>query len=180
MIVGISGKAGAGKDTAAEVLIRTYGFQKCSLADPIKNIAKSIFDFSDEQLWGPSHKRNEVDVRYGTTPRHVLQTLGTEWARSVYPLIWIECFLRKVRQFPHTNFVVADVRFENEVTALRQAGATLLRIVRPKPQLFGAAAEHPSEREQDSVPDSAFDHVIINDGSIADLGLKVLNCGAFA
>lgn len=37
---------------------------KVSLADPIKRICKDVFNFSDEQLWGPSEKRNAPDPRY--------------------------------------------------------------------------------------------------------------------
>jgi hypothetical protein len=64
MIIGITGKAGAGKDTAADVLVERFNFVKVALADPLKRICKDAFDFSDEQLWGPSEKRNEPDTRY--------------------------------------------------------------------------------------------------------------------
>jgi len=64
MIIGITGLAGSGKDTLADILVRQNGYVKVSLADPIKRICKEVFDFSDEQLWGPSHKRNDPDERY--------------------------------------------------------------------------------------------------------------------
>lgn len=68
MIFGISGKAGSGKDTVADLLVKEFGFVKVGLADPLKRICKEVFDFSDEQLWGPSEKRNEPDPRYRRKP----------------------------------------------------------------------------------------------------------------
>jgi hypothetical protein len=96
---------------------------KVSLADPLKRICKEVFDFSDEQLWGPSEKRNESDPRYQRyphesiresiardideegfslkprgpmflTPRYALQQLGTEWGRNCYDNVWIDYAVR--------------------------------------------------------------------------------------
>ena len=64
MILGISGFAGSGKDTAAEFLIKNFGFGRIGLADELKRICYRVFDFSEEQLWGPSSARNAMDLRY--------------------------------------------------------------------------------------------------------------------
>lgn len=64
MLIGISGLAGSGKDTCADFLVRNKSFVKVALADPLKRIARDVFDFTDEQLWGPSSSRNAPDERY--------------------------------------------------------------------------------------------------------------------
>lgn len=74
MIIGISGltynekgergSAGAGKDAVADHLTMTHGFVKVALADPLKRACREWFDFTDDQLWGPSAKRNEPDTRW--------------------------------------------------------------------------------------------------------------------
>lgn len=75
MIIGISGlvindegvavgTAGSGKDTLADLLRDNDKFVKIALADPLKRIARDVYDFTDEQLWGPSANRNEPDKRY--------------------------------------------------------------------------------------------------------------------
>jgi hypothetical protein len=64
MIIGISGKANSGKDTAADYLAKQYKFTKVALADPLKRFVMEVFDFSEEQLWGSSEKREEPDKRY--------------------------------------------------------------------------------------------------------------------
>lgn len=74
MIIGVSGltedeqgnrgSAGAGKDLVADYLVKKHGFVKVALADEIKRIAMRLWDFSEEQLWGPSELRNIPDERY--------------------------------------------------------------------------------------------------------------------
>lgn len=108
-LIGVLGVAGAGKDATADILTKKHGFVRVALADPLKRICQEVYDFSNEQLWGPSEKRNEPDERYPRilnnpnyvkerkfylTPRHALQQLGTEWARECYPNTWIDYMLR--------------------------------------------------------------------------------------
>lgn len=210
MIIGILGVAGAGKDTAADFLVRDHGFTKVALADPLKRLARDVFAFTDDQLWGPSAARNAPDERYPRdhsyayidadndlyecascgdrivdwqaekvigvggcflTPRYALQTLGTEWGRHCYSNVWVEYALRVAGQL--YNAVVSDLRFKNEVDAFRKAGAKLIRIVRPGAGLAGSAGRHVSEAEQESIPDSAFDAIIVNDGTLEDLERKM-------
>lgn len=112
MIIGLLGQAGSGKDTVADILVKDHGFAKVAFADPLKRICKDVFDFTDEQLWGPSEKRNAPDERYHRgfgagqnefgdqvsspflTPRYALQQLGSEWGRNCYPNVWAEYALR--------------------------------------------------------------------------------------
>lgn len=64
MIIGLMGNMGVGKDTFADRLVQKHDFVKVALADPLKRICKEVYDFSDEQLWGPSSERNKPDPRY--------------------------------------------------------------------------------------------------------------------
>lgn len=66
MIISIGGFAGSGKDTACNYLVEKYGFKKTSYAAPLKQMVKIAFGFTDEQLYGPSSKREEQDERYPT------------------------------------------------------------------------------------------------------------------
>jgi hypothetical protein len=116
MIVAFLGKAGVGKDTAADYLCRKYQFVKIAFADPMKRFCKEIFDFTNEQLWGPSEMRNKPDERYirdvvaaggqptgkfipeYLTPRFALQTLGTEWGRNCYQHVWVDYAMRLAKE----------------------------------------------------------------------------------
>jgi hypothetical protein len=131
------------------------------------------------------------------SPREALQKLGTEWGRECYPNTWVALCMRtaqlllaspdvmglKFRPLTYTfkeglrevdasdvrGVVIPDVRFKNEIAAIKAAGGKVIRIVRPGAGLGGAAGIHVSEMEQASIPDSEFDHVIQNTGTLEEL-----------
>lgn len=200
VIVGVSGFAGSGKDTFADRLVERHGFLKISLADPIKEVCKRVFDFTDEQLWGSSNKREEEDLRYPfsgicpachqrcksqprpeddhndwrcpthggykafVTPRLALQTLGTEWGRTLYGDIWIDTTVREIQRSIHDRWVVPDVRFHNEVRKLRDAGAWLVRLKRGEQRY-----PHASEAQMAEMKDGSFDLSLNNHGTLEEL-----------
>jgi len=73
------------------------------------------------------------------------------------------------------HFLVPDVRYRNEHESLRRVGARGFRIVSPTQGegLTGKLAEHRSEVEQRSIPDSELDAVIVNDGTLEELYAKI-------
>lgn len=142
VLIGIAGLAGSGKSTVAEFLRTEHDFAVVSLADPIKRIAKDLFAFSDMQLWGPSSARNDVDPRYGVSPRHVLQQLGTEFGRAIWPAVWTTRALKDAASMPRV--VIPDVRFADEADAIRAAGGVVWRVLRGE-GLAGHEATHASE-----------------------------------
>ena len=62
-IIVLCGQAGSGKSTLGTYLSYNHGATCIALADPIKRICQYVFEFTDEQLWGPSQLRGEVDKR---------------------------------------------------------------------------------------------------------------------
>lgn len=67
-IIILSGQAGSGKDTVASFLVKNHGAIAIAQADPMKALGRMVFDFSEDQLWGPSHRRNAEDRRYDHAP----------------------------------------------------------------------------------------------------------------
>ncbi len=199
MIIGVSGKAGTGKDTFADALA-DLGFVKISQADPMKRFCREVLGFTDEELWGPSSARNRPCERLGgLSARHALQTLGTEWGRvHCHDTMWIDHALTVARRLlfpllegdapwkytpqrglylgeeyeaPARGVVIPDVRFQNELDAIKAAGGRVVRLRRDGAGLQGASAMHASELEQDAIPDSAFDVMLENVGTVEDLRL---------
>lgn len=196
------GEAGSGKDTMADYLVAQHDFTKMSLADEMKRIVKKVYDFTDEQLWGPSQFRNAPDQRYQRddqivtfshpepylTPRMALQTLGTEWGRTMYLDTWVDLTLRNAQKLLEgghyynqktgllsfrkdstiadklkvpRGVVIADCRFLNEIRAIRKAGGKVVRLYRAgRPKLTGGVEGHASEMEQRSIPDSEVDALV--------------------
>lgn len=92
-VIGLLGNAGAGKDTVAEMITGRHPVHldgvwvnvrelappptpveplreraaQIALADPLKEYARTVYDFSVTQLWGPSSARNAGDPRYPKT-----------------------------------------------------------------------------------------------------------------
>lgn len=191
-IIAISGKAGSGKDTIADYLVREHGFVKIGLADPMKRFCKEIFGFSDEQLWGPSERRNAGDPRWervyhdgqmtvGLTPRHALQRLGTEYGRAMHPDVWIRYALKHAREVLENDRAVYHAK--RAKVYCRSGGRTrptgvVISDARFKNELDAVRAAggklwrvvrpgpstgaHASETEQDEIPNSYFDQTFAN------------------
>lgn len=144
-LIGIVGLAGSGKSTLARVIAERHGFQEESLAAPLKAVCAALFGWTEKQLFGPSHLRNEVDPRWGFSPRKALQFIGTEVARGLHEDVWVRALLDTLSLPGAPRYVVvSDVRFQNEVDALRKAGGKIVKIS-GRGGLQDAAA-HASER----------------------------------
>ena len=68
-----------GKDSTADIIVSHFGYRKHSLADVMKEACRVIFGWTDKHLYG--ELKEVIDPRYGISPRHALQTLGTEWGQ---------------------------------------------------------------------------------------------------
>lgn len=64
MIIVLSGEAGAGKDSVANLLVTNHQFTKHSLAAPLKRFAADMFGFTDEQLYGASSARSKHNDKW--------------------------------------------------------------------------------------------------------------------
>lgn len=63
-LVGISGYSRTGKDTVAHHLVEKYKAIHLGMTDHTKRHMADTFNFSEEQLFGPSEARNAGDLRY--------------------------------------------------------------------------------------------------------------------
>lgn len=85
----ICGAAGSGKDTVAAMLAKYTNGVCIAQADPMKRFAATIFEFDEDQLWGPSESRNRDDVRY---------TFEEAWTKAIMRLQvqagpWVETMM---------------------------------------------------------------------------------------
>lgn len=179
MIVGLSGYAQVGKDTAAEVFMR-HGFQHYSFADPMRAMAEAIDPIvaaranadTGELEWvryceALEELGYEEAKRYLPEIRQFLQRLGTDAGRNVLGEdVWVRAAIERMID-QGGDYVIPDVRFPNEAEAILDEGGALLRIVRPG---YGPANDHESETALDHYFQHAF---IINNGTISDLHDKV-------
>lgn len=157
-VIGIAGPAHCGKDTVADYLVKhAPQYHKVSFADPMKTMLGVGLGLTKEQLYGDL--KETVDDRYGCSPRHMMQTIGTEWGREMIdPDIWVKAMLHHI----HEPVIIPDVRFENEAAFVREHG-TLIHIA-GRDQ--GVGADHVSEAGVELQPGEL---VVVNDSSIAEL-----------
>lgn len=121
MIIGLTGKAGSGKDTVADFLVEYYGFTKYSLASPIKRGIASMFGVSEEFLDDRALKESPREELCNRSYRELATTLGTEWGRVVLGgevPIWVKLANRFINAHPDEDIVIPDIRFDNEVENL--------------------------------------------------------------
>ena len=119
MIIAICGKKGHGKDTAGDYLCEHKNFIKFNFADPLKNVCKILFDFTDDQLYG--HLKETKDNFWNIAPREMMQFIGTDLMRDAlgnkFPVIgdsiWIKLMEKKIQENSDKNIVVCDLRFQN-------------------------------------------------------------------
>lgn len=166
VIIGFAGLIGAGKTTAALHLVARHGFERVRFAGPLRAMLRAL-GLTARELEGDLKERPSR-LLGGKTPRWALQSLGTEWGRDcIDPDLWVRAWAAAIEGKPRV--VVDDVRFANEVAAIRHLGGRVARIVRPRlaailtdrHAMANAAHPHISER---SLPRCDLD--VANDGSL--------------
>lgn len=167
MIIGLTGKAGSGKDLCSELIKKRLGndsVESLAFAKPIKDAAKILFNFTDEQLYDQI-KKEEIDQRWGKSPRQILQWLGTDVLREhIDQDFFIKCVKQKIENSDKNFIVVTDVRFPNEAEFIKSIGGKVVKIVRPD----AITTEHNGHITEQGIPESLVDNTIINDGTIEE------------
>ena len=149
VIIGLCGNAGCGKDTVASYF--TSNYLRCTslaFADPIREIAQ-IFGFTKEQMSDRTLKETK-DIFWGFSPRTFMQKVGTEMFREqLRDDIWIKLAERRIFNRIDKDEVrmvfITDVRFPNEVEAIRSWGGKIVKVHREGFDRVGKDL-HPSER----------------------------------
>ena len=180
-LIGLTGRARAGKDTVGEILAREAGYATMSFAAPIKEACKVAFALSDEQLFG-NEKEAPIKHLGGKSPRQIMQLFGTDFARDmICDDIWLQVAERRMISVKHqvtstsplagfipAGIVFTDVRFDNEAQWVRDQGGEVWQIERKD---IDPVSEHVSEA---GVPEDLVDLIILNNGTLGDLRLMVL------
>jgi hypothetical protein len=134
MIIALSGRMGSGKSTIARRLADCYGFRIVSLAQPLYDALERLNPYIDYgglryrdavEKWGEDLKTKRPEVR------RLLQVLGFEVLRELFdPDILLRPVLAELEAHEGEDIVIPDVRFLNEVEALKARDAILVRVVR--------------------------------------------------
>jgi dephospho-CoA kinase len=157
MIIGIAGKAGAGKNTAAEYISsKLEHHHVASFAEPIKQMLRMGLQLTWDQTHG--HQKEMIDPRYGVSTRSMMQTLATEWGRD---MIHTDLWLIIAQQSKDNRRIFSDVRFENEAAWIRENGF-IIHLSRN----IGNKMNHASEK---GISVDAKDFYVMNNDTKEDL-----------
>jgi len=176
-LIGVTGRAGAGKDSVWSTLNYEIDepVHRLAFADPLKESAMAALGLFSEQaqefkeigqlvfLFG----NREVGTISG---REYLQLYGTEAHREIFgDDFWVRQAMRKVRGIT----VITDVRYDNEAEAIIARGGEVWEVRRPGSLI--AESNHPTE-----IPISRHlvNRVLHNDGDLNDLRYEVMRAWA--
>jgi len=130
MIIGLSGKMGAGKDTFADLVVKRYPqFQKKSYAAKLKQMASMLTGISYMDMYDEQAKQKFLP-EWGMTLREFLQKLGTDAIRNnFHPQTWLLALFCDLK--PESFWIVTDCRFMNEIQKIKELNGYVVKIAGP-------------------------------------------------
>lgn len=156
MIIGLGHAARVGKDTCAELLIEHHGYTRVAFADALKEFVYAI----DPDVRLAVHLFGWEDAKANPVNRRKLVDIGNGAREIIGADVWIQAAMRRVTS---GRTVITDMRYPNEVDAIRAIGGLIVKV------------ERPGVCPLDNVADQAlatydgWDAVIVNDGTREDL-----------
>lgn len=179
ILIGLSGKARVGKDTAGTYLYNklseiNYNTFITAYANQLKQDLIDKFGLSFAQVHGDL--KEVPDTRYpkqGTqtfwTPREMMQAYG-QFMRSFDKDYWVKA-LFKVIDTERNHLVITDLRQPNEVKAILDRGGFHIRLFKDdRPEINGK--DHETERALDN-SELPVHYVVNNNGSKEELFTKL-------
>lgn len=167
-IIGLAGRKRVGKDSAAEYLVRHYGYTRLAFADPLKVAVAGLFGISMEEVEMIKNNSSITLVVGGRkhleiSGREFLQRFGTEMGREIFGrYFWVSQWEKALNE-EMLPVVTPDVRFVEEAEAIRKRGGIVVEIVRSGVQ------DNDSHLSEQPLPKKLVDVVVANNGSLADL-----------
>lgn len=150
-LVGLVGRARAGKDTVAGLL----GLPIVKLAQPVKDAIRVLYGWTDNHTEG--HLKDLRDARFDVTPREAMVHLTDAMKKLNGPKFFSHRFLEN---WDGKSAIITDVRYQEDLDMLRKYGAVFVRIERQ------GCSNHAHELPIDTLK---VDYVIKNNGTISDL-----------
>lgn len=155
--IAISGKMGSGKNLFLDIAKRIdsgESYQELKFAKHIYSISHQIQTYLELPL--------EKDGK-------LLQFIGKHYRDTQGGDFWVTKLFRVVKPFTD-SVIITDLRYPEELEAVRKEGFTTVRIKRQVElrinNLGNRDLNHESEVALDKIQDSAFDYTINNNGSL--------------
>jgi len=162
-IIGLLGRSRRGKDTIADYIINKYPvYKNIKLARPIKDAAKSLYNFTDEQLEGG--QKEIIDKRWNISPRDAMVFITTSFMNKMGS----DFFSRRLfdNLLPTDKVIISDVRYDNDIIEIKQRNGIIIKVLRDI-EPYHSWESHIDQRTLH------IDYTIENNGSIDDLYAQI-------
>lgn len=203
IVIGLTGKAGCGKTTAAGAIFEEYRtVVNMDFATPIRDMIMALDNSRNRPYrkkitevnssWMVKQEVKKLRFIGDKTYRYLMQTLGTEWGRDlidqdlwVVKLFYSMTWCNKLYKENAIPIVVIDgIRFQNEVEFISNFPNHLFIEIQRNNVSAGVSEKEKQHSSEDGVSQFTPGETtarIINDGSIFDLShaLKTLIDNAF-
>lgn len=170
-LVGLTGRARAGKDTVASFLVAA-GWKQVSFAEPMREFVASLVGCTVEELGETGFKERPHPALGGKSPRYAMQTLGTEWGRfTIDPDLWLNRAMRRATELRFEGFpvVISDIRLDREAEAVIAAGGRVFKVTRP-----GVAIEESGHITEAGINQSLISGEFNNSGNFQQLARTIV------
>jgi hypothetical protein len=92
-----------------------------------------VHEFSGYEQGVVFESLDDVSYTYHMAYRQVMQTFGTNVCRRINENIWVDCVEKKLMDNPKTDYVVTDIRFDNEAEMVNSLWGAIVEIKRGNP-----------------------------------------------
>lgn len=184
MLIGLHGKARAGKDTVAAHLIAKHKLLRYGPSVPVKDTTAAMFGIPREYL-DDDNMKDQFDPFWQMTYREMAQKVGKESSRDIFgDDIWMRHVGRKwasirdektidgrynAAHVAYGGMILADIRYQNEVEWVKKHGGIVIFVIRTNlPASSGV--DHAAEK---GLSVDLADILLYNNGTVDDLYANV-------
>ena len=158
MLIGLGHTARVGKDTCGALLAKHHGYQVIAFADALRELVyhtdPAVRSIVDRIGW------DEGKQAYPDLVRKALIDVGNHARRILGEDVWIQAAFNRIES---DRAVITDVRYPNEVQAVKDHGGIVVKVTRP------GCEPLPNVADQALADFDEWDGVLDNAGTVDDL-----------
>jgi hypothetical protein len=163
MMIGLIGKAGSGKSSVADILVKNHGYLRYSMAGAMRKALLAAMPFLEGRYL--HEDKQSIIPGLGVTGRQLLQTFGHDWGRTqIHKGIWIQALQSELSlmKVDFRKVVIDDMRYENECDWVKNSGGTIIGIDRPSLDTDEMNQEWRKHQSENGISDDMVDTWIAN------------------
>ena len=160
-IIGLVARSRSGKDTVADYIIDKYpeiNIIKRKLAGPIKNAAKELYGFSDDDL--ETNLKDFKIEQYNCSPRDVMVQI----TKTIMELSGTDFFTNRLYNSRDKNeiTIIPDIRYSHDIERIHKENGIVIKIERNINDIV-------IYKNENNIENMEADYTIVNNGTFYEL-----------